>query len=753
MPEANRTSVGLCVHSLTPDVALLVWEGTMGGVRGRLPRATVGGRPTMPPHAHICVALGSAHRRNIMVVRADAAAVRQERLCIAEADGAIIAVADAGDRPAERPTAFAPADLVAGVDAAGRLRIARLMLEIVPGIFRLGDNPAFAVACIRLAAALAPMPPALLPCSRLFANWRLFACMAGAAAGENPTAVVISGGRVRRAPFAPAFANDGRDGSSGQLYLAMRNTKARHPDTVVVFLSDRGMICRRIATSERTVPAAITWFRGSGSAKAGPTVRRYVLDCLAHLGRHDVQAAYLLRELQALPPRIGGGSARVPIAAGADFIVANGAGVFVKGWLADPLGLAEAICIERHQAEHRIDIRSLIRFPHRANPVGRAAADRADATAPLLHGFALFAANDAHADAGAPCRISLCLRSGAAFTFAEGPSVMPPDQARDAILAAIPMPYLSREIIAEWIEPSVLAAHDEDQAAAAGAGSYDVIDIGRVPRTPELAVIGPMPDDPFLMRCRAGLFAAEPGMRAVEVLYILDRAQDQHEITRFLRGLHAAYGVAARLVMVPHARTAAAALNAGVQVSRAPVVVVVDRAVLPERPTWLGALTRHLRRRADVGIVAARLLREDHALWNDGLGIGSDRDVWDIRPIRAGFPRGFAAASRLRQVTGVSPGCIAIPRSVLERCGGFSQRYLSSDYSVADLCLTAAAAGLRTCLTTEPALFRLDPPGDKRLGREALDLDPRAEIDRRLLERRWRTRLGVGANARGGRAA
>jgi hypothetical protein len=251
-------------------------------------------------------------------------------------------------------------------------------------------------------------------------------------------------------------------------------------------------------------------------------------------------------------------------------------------------------------------------------------------------------------------------------------------------------------------------------------------------------VISLVPDDPLLMRYRAGLIAANPEMRGLDMLYILERAQERQEIEHFLQDLHAAYGVAARLVVLPHPSTAAAAFNAGVRASSASLLVWLGAAVLPEHPSWFAQLTGHLRREANIGIVGARLLREDQALWNDGLDIGGDHDVWDIRPVRAGFPSGFASARPIRPVAGVSPGCIAVRRTVLESCGGLSQRYLSLDYSLADFCLAAAAGGFKTCLTSEPTLFRLDPPGNERRGTKSLD--PKREIDRRLLECRWRHR-------------
>jgi hypothetical protein len=356
-----------------------------------------------------------------------------------------------------------------------------------------------------------------------------------------------------------------------------------------------------------------------------------------------------------------------------------------------------------------------------------------------LDGFAFFSALDTPANGEEAGRISLslCLRSGATFAFAEGPSMMRPHAARDAVLAAIPPLYLTRNTIAEWIEPSVVAFHEDDQKAT--AGSCQVIDIGCVPNTPEVAVISLVPDDPLLMRYRAGLTAGDPEMRNIDMLYILDRAQDRQNVEHFLRNLHAAYGVATRLVVLPHAGTAAAAFNAGARASRASFLVWLGATVLPpERPSWLPQLIGHLRREANIGIVGARLLREDQALWNEGLDIGDHHDVWDIRPVRAGFPPGFAPFQPLQPVAAISPGCIAVRRSVSESCGGLSQHYLSLDYSLADLCLAATALGFNTCLTSEPTLFRLDPPGNERQGTAVLD--PKREIDRRLLERRWRPR-------------
>jgi hypothetical protein len=490
---ASGTRADLCVHILMPGIALLVWEGETGDGRARPPLVRVGGRPAAP-HARISVALGSARRRNIMVLRADPAAVRQDEIWVAEAGGPVaVAVAYTVHDPAERPSAATPADLVASVDAEGRLRIARLMLEIVPGIFRLGDSSEFASACGQLAATLMPTPPALLPCSRLSNSYWLFTCTADAALGQNLKAVVVGAGRVRRAPFTSARVRDSTEESPGRLFLTLRDIKAGHPDALVVVFSERGMICRRIIASGRPVPSVGAWLRTSALARAGSPGPRYVLDCLAHIDRQEADAAALHREAQAVAPPSRGGSATAPVVAGTGAVVAS------------------------------------------------------------------------------------------------------------------------------------------------GANSVQVIDIGCVSPMPDTAVIGPVPDDPLLMRCRAGQYAEDPGMRGVEVLYLLDTAQNQQEIAHFLRGLHAAYGTAARLVMVPRGGTSAAALNVGAQVSRAPVLVSLGRSILPESTAWLGALTGYLRRHADVGIVGARLLREDQALWNDGIDIGNGSEgQWDIRPIRAG---------------------------------------------------------------------------------------------------------------------
>ena len=278
-------------------------------------------------------------------------------------------------------------------------------------------------------------------------------------------------------------------------------------------------------------------------------------------------------------------------------------------------------------------------------------------------------------------------------------------------------------------------------------------------RRPETAVIGPVPDDPLLMRCRIGQIAADPAGVAVEMIYLLDRNRPQRrEIVSVLRSVHAAYDVPARLLLVTDAGRAASALNVGAAVSHAPILVWLDDAVLPETPAWLSTLTRPLERDGTVGIVAARLLREDGTLWNNGvdlgycgMGLGGKHRVWDIHSGCAEVPCPSAPAPARKSVTAVSPDCIAVARSVLQRCGGFSSRYRTSSYGIADLCLSAAVAGYKVCLTSEATLFRLPLSAGTACGGGAAD--PERERDRCLLERRWRDRLRAVVPAHPGRAA
>ncbi len=748
-PAPERPGTELRVQRLTASVTLLVWEGEAGGRRASQLCATIAERRVRPPFAHISVASDCGRQRNIMAVGGDAAAIRRERICVSGSDGAVIAVANAIDDPSGRPVAFAPEELIIGVDRPGRIRIARLLLELVPSLFRVGNDAEFAAACRRLAAALAPNPPALHPFSALFGSCRLASCTADAALGVNLSAMVIGSAQLEPVPFPPAFANATGEDDARRLFIVYRRSEQPDRDAVLVVFGDHGMICRRIGSHGHHLPSMLTWLREAGADRAA--ARRYVLDCLAHLGKTNVQAAALLREVRLLFPSPQVRSVTAPLAAGADLVIASAAGVFVKGWLDDPHALAEAICLERQGVTHTIDIHALIRFPHRSHLPKQRAGGPADGEALLRaaekrRGFAFFIPQDGADNSDEPCRIALRLRSGARLAFAEGPGVMPPDLARDAILAAVPAAYLTPRTIAEAIAPSALALHQKHEATLASLDCCEIIDIGRVPEAPSAAIISLVADDPLLMRCRASLFTSDPRMDGVEVIHILDGTQDRQEVAGFLHHIHAAYGLAGRLVVMPRAATAAAMLNAGAGVARAPVLVALGKTVLPERPNWIGALVEPFQHCAKLGIIGARLVREDHALWNDGLNIGLDRGAWDIHPIRAGFPRALTATGRIpRPVRGVSPGCIAMLRSVFTICGGFSQRYLSLDHSLADLCLTAAAAGFETRLTAEPTLFRLDPPATN--DHERLALDPRAEIDRRLLERKWRSRL-MGASAR-----
>jgi hypothetical protein len=216
----------------------------------------------------------------------------------------------------------------------------------------------------------------------------------------------------------------------------------------------------------------------------------------------------------------------------------------------------------------------------------------------------------------------------------------------------------------------------------------------------------------------------------VEIIHVLDRAQQRAGGEHLLRALHAAYGVPTRLVTVDDAAGSGAALNAAARTARAPLLTILGADALPEQTGWLQGLTEFLDAHPRCGVAAPRLMREDGSLASAGLDLAVDAEGrWDATPLLRGFPCDFPAASAAARVDAVALGCIVMRRSVFEMIGGFAEDYLDALRLGADLGARVSAHGFEVWRTATPALFDFANERTSPLA---------AEIDRRQLEQRWR---------------
>ncbi len=714
----------VAVHALGRGFLLIGWTGSALMAAGRL-KVVIDGTSIRPPFSRISLPLTGSSHRNLLAVRCVAPS-RPVLTEIFQTDGNCIARGEAYP-----PTRGHPCDahaLLSGMNAGEQARLARFLLEVCCPLFKLSGDPTFLASVRELLSEISAGDGLLAPRCTLTSETLFCEGVMPEAIGERLSAVLISAEAISRLAIvptplpAPQTQPTGRSG----LGMVVPTSVSRRGTTLVVF-GEHGLISRTLGPVHRRLPSAHTWIARFGDQK--PHHRRYLLDALARGFRDTPAAAALLRELRALSadavhpasahpaPAHSAATPSGAVRISAQLIVGCRSGLYISGSLADPHRLAYHIEVERQGVVRSVATNHLARFSAGASDGERS-------------GFAVFVdENDATA-AQAPVRLSLVMGSGNRIEFGEGPALLTPREACEAVLASLP-PDGPDATVLSCVEPAVRSLLDE---LLEEPTDLDLADVGLLPNRPLVSVVMPFTGEPDLLRCRASLLAGDPEIARAELVYLVDCPTDRKLAERQAAETWAAFGLAARLVAFGHQPLPGAMLNAAIAACRGEFVAILGRTALPEAPGWIGRLASFLAgpRR---GIVGPQALYPDHSLVCAGEAIGRDDDGrWGLRPQLAGFPRDYPPAAVASRVDVLPPDCLFVSRSLLHALHGFNEDYLLASSAAADLCLKARARGLEVWRLPDPAFFRIEALGTTESSAAA---GVRLELDRRLLEQRW----------------
>ena len=710
----------LKLHRFCGSLALLVWEGVPPANIRRL-RVRLNGRTAKPPFTHLGLPLAPGRQRIIFAL---ASVSGSPTLEILEPDDSVLARSPGAAILSRFGDELDVTALVAGLAAAERSRLARFLIEVCGFLFRVSADPAFVANIRTVLREITAGSGRLTPRCAFVGKYLLCEAIVPAALGERLSAAWITAGAVHRLALPPKLLNSvDKRPDLASLGIILECPAGRAMGEVVIF-GDGGLIHRTLTGAPERLPNASEWLIQLGEGR--PQHRRYLLDCLARMDSDNDKAVSLLRELRLLTPGLRPASAvHGCLKATAGLIIACPDGLFVSGNLFDPHRLVETLIIERDGVARTVD-REDLAIVH-APSVGAASADE--------EAFVCFARErDAPtASANALVRLSLGLRSGARIAFADGPSLLSPHQACEAVLGAIPVPNFDNEAATAYAEAALRGLLREWLAPPP---RMDVVDLGLPPAHPSASVVVPLLADTDLVRCRTGLFALDPAMVDVEVIYVAESAAQYRLAKRMLGDLRSAYGLPSRVIVPDRALPKAALLNFALGSARGRFVALLGPDAVPESPGWLTTLVSFLKGQTQRGIAGAQILNEDHSLASTGYYIGSDdHGRWALRPRLSGFPRDYASAAIPTRVAAVSADCLVISRALLEQVGGIADDYLLAQSACADLCLRVGALGREICRLPDPALFRIGRPA---LGVGETHYAACAEFDRRNLERRWR---------------
>ncbi|WP_207461088.1 glycosyltransferase [Azospirillum sp. SYSU D00513] len=730
MPDASpagaeRRDVGFPDLAL-PDLALgrnaiLVTVPLARPLSNRQLTVTRGGRPVKGPV--VATVVEAAEGGHMALIALPAAADATQALMVTGPDGEILL-----DRPGEHSGTAQPlgAELPARLAPADRHRMLRSLLESAGLFLRLYDDLDFTAAARALLAAAAPLT-AGAPI-RFGGRFLLLPLKPGAATVES--VLLVGAGAIRRNPFRPV-AWTGKGGRSCALLVELPDRLAGARFDLLAFTPDRA---QRLAVD----PAAARPTADLDAVLAGDpsrTLAAYLFGAAAPYLANDAMLAAQIRQRLPAAARAEHHApidARRPLGARLELAVqAPDGGLFLRGWLFDPLGVVEGWTAVSAFGERRPAEPPRHRLPR--PDLAEAAARHPFGAEVRNSGFVLHIPGPRPALPGIPWHLELSLADGGSLDLVPPPPPERPDAARALVLSGIPPQHLTAAMIGEALAP---AAQSFQRACLEGPRVWAEHRFGPAAEDPEVSVVIPLYRTLDYLRHQFIAFFADPDLRGAELVLVLDSPEQEEYLLDLLRGLDLLHGLSVRLIVHGRNLGYAAAVNSGAGAARGRRLMLLNSDVLPARPGWLSAMGRALNRNPGTGAVGPKLLFEDDSIQHAGLFFWRDpRGDWRNRHFHKGYAADYGPANRSRAVPGVTGACILVERRLFEAVGGISEDYVIGDFEDSDFCLKLRERGLRCWYEASVELYHFERRSILR--HDGYTRTAACEVNRWLHEQRW----------------
>jgi len=275
--------------------------------------------------------------------------------------------------------------------------------------------------------------------------------------------------------------------------------------------------------------------------------------------------------------------------------------------------------------------------------------------------------------------------------------------ARDAILASVRPELATPDMLDRCIGPAAARHH---AAHLALPRTPTIRRLGAGAGRPEVSVLVPLYRNLSFLRAQLAAFATDPAWGSVETIFVLDSPEQEAEVEHLLRGLVAMHGLPLTLVVPPRNLGYAAANNLGSGLATAPLLLLLNSDVIPDRPGWLAPLAEAAARH---GLAGPKLLFDDASIQHAGMLFSRDADgVWYNRHYGKGMPRGLPQFCLPREVPAVTGAALMVRRTLFETAGGFDEGFIVGDYEDSDLCLRLRRLGASARYVPQSELWHFE---------------------------------------------
>jgi O-antigen biosynthesis protein len=241
-------------------------------------------------------------------------------------------------------------------------------------------------------------------------------------------------------------------------------------------------------------------------------------------------------------------------------------------------------------------------------------------------------------------------------------------------------------------------------------GVRSVAQFGDPPPDPDVSIVIPLYKRIDLVEEQLAQFVLDPYLARQDIVYVLDSPEDEDFLLETASRLHPLYRVPFRTAILKRNTGFANANNAGVGIARAPLLLLMNSDVLPDRPGWLERMVGFYESQDGIGALGPKLLYEDDSIQHAGIHFhrAEGQTVWQDAHYYKGLHRDFPDANVPRPVPVVSGACMMISRHLYESMGGLQGGYVQGDYEDADICLRMMEEGLRNWYLPSAELYHLE---------------------------------------------
>lgn len=241
-------------------------------------------------------------------------------------------------------------------------------------------------------------------------------------------------------------------------------------------------------------------------------------------------------------------------------------------------------------------------------------------------------------------------------------------------------------------------------------------DFGVAPLTPSISVIVPLYGRYDFMRHQLAMFADDPEMQRVELIYVIDDPTIAAPTLHLANDLAALFRVPFSVVSYKENLGFAGANNVAAGIARGQILILLNSDVMPIKSGWAPALATQLLDLPAAGIVGTTLLYEDGSLQHAGLQLRR-LPRWADLPINIHPGKGlsYTASGESRPVSGVTAACMTIHRHLYQEVGGLDEGFILGDFEDSDLCFRISDRGYKIYCADIP-MYHLERQSQSLVG-------------------------------------